>query len=61
MMHYEYMKSFETFSKDKLPDKKWFYRSSKDITTGDNGEKLNCHIADEEYLACIKIWSESNM
>ena len=55
------MKSFETFSKDKLPDKKWFYRSSKDITTGDNGEKLNCHIADEEYLACIKIWSESNM
>ena len=52
---YEYMNSFEGFSEEKLPDKKCFYRSLKDGTTGDNGEKLNGHISDEEYLACIKI------
>ena len=33
----------------------------KDRTTGDNGEKLNGHMSDEEYLICIEIWNEFNM
>ena len=43
-----------------LPDKKCFYRSLKDGTTNDNGEKLNGHVSDREYLTCIKIWNEFN-
>ena len=58
---YEFMSSFERFSEEKLSDKKRFYRSLKDGTTGDNGEKLNVHITNEEYLACNKIWIEFNM
>ena len=33
----------------------------KDRTNGDNGEKLNGHMSDEEYLICIEIWNEFNM
>ena len=58
---YEYMNSFKRFSEKKLPDKKYFYRSLKDGTTGDNSEKLNGHVSDKEYLTCIKIWNEFNM
>ena len=35
---YEYMDSFKRFSEEKLPNKKWFYSSVKDGTTGDNGD-----------------------
>ena len=35
-----------------------FYRSVKDGTTGENGEKLDGHIRDEEYLTCKKVWKE---
>ena len=55
------MESFKRFSREKLPDKNVFYRSLKDGTTVDNGEKLNGHITDEEYLTCIKIWNKLNM
>ena len=58
---YEYMESFKRVSREKLPDKKFFYRSLKNGTTVDNGEKLNGHITDEEYLTCIKIWNKFNM
>ena len=58
---YEFMESFKRFSEENLPDKKRFYSSVKDGTTGDNGEKLDSHISDEDYLACNKIWNESNM
>ena len=33
------MESFKRFSKEGLPDKKHFYRSVKDGTTGDNSGK----------------------
>ena len=33
----------------------------KDGTTGDNGEKLDDHISNEEYLTCNKIFNEFNM
>ena len=51
---YEYMNSFKKFSEEKLPDKECFYSSVKDGTTGDNGEKLDGHIRDEDYLTCKK-------
>ena len=58
---YEYMSSFKRFSEEKLPDQKYFYSSVKDETTGDNGEKIDGHIRDEDYLACNKIWNKFNM
>ena len=58
---YEYMDSFKRFGEEKLPDKKCFYSSVKDGTTGDNGKKLDGHINDEDYLTCKKIWNEFNM
>ena len=38
---YECMNSFERFSEEKLPDKKCFYRSLKNGTTVDSGEKIS--------------------
>ena len=35
------MNSFERFSEEKLPDKKCFYRSLKNGTTVDSGEKIS--------------------
>ena len=55
---YEYMDSFKRFGEEKLPDKKCFYSSVKDGTTGDNGEKVDGHISDQDYLKCKKIWNE---
>ena len=43
------MNSFKRFNEQKLPDKKYFYGSLKDKTTGDNGQKLNGHVSDKEY------------
>ena len=51
---YEYIDSIEKFKEEKLPDKKFFYSSVKDGTTNDNGEKLDDHIGDEDYLTCNK-------
>ena len=47
------MHSFEGSSAKKI--KTCFYRSLEDGTNGNIGEKLNYHIIDEEYLACIII------
>ena len=58
---YEYMDSFKRFFEEKLPDKKCFYSSVKDGTTGDNGKKLDGHINGKDYLTCNKIWNEFNM
>ena len=58
---YEYMESFKRFSEEKLPDKKCFYSSVKDGTTGDNGKKIDGHISDKDYLTCKKLWNEFNM
>ena len=52
---YEYMGSFIRLSEEKLPDNKCFYSSVKGVTTDDNGEKLDGHISDEDYLTCNKI------
>ena len=44
-----------------MPGKKYFYSSWKDGTTDDNGEKLDGHISNKDYLTCNKIWDEFNM
>ena len=49
------MNSFERFSEKKLPDKEYFYGSLKDGATGDNGEKLDDHVSDKEYLPSKKL------
>ena len=54
---YEYMYSFKRFGEEKLPDRECFYSSVKDRTIGNNGEKLEVHISDEDYLTCNKIWN----
>ena len=59
--HYEYMDSFERFSEKELPNKRCFYRSLKDGTTGYNDKKLNGCISNEEYLTCKKIWNRFNV
>ena len=58
---YEYLNSFKKFSKEKFPNKKCLYSSVKDQATGDNDQKLDGHISDENYLTCIKIWYKFNM
>ena len=55
------MNSFKRFSEEKLSDKECFYGSVKDGTTDGNGEKLDGHINDEEYLTCKKIWETFDM
>ena len=44
-----------------MPGKECFYSSVKDWTTGDNGEKLDGHISDEDYLTCQKYWNKYGM
>ena len=58
---YEYMDSFQRFNEGKLLNKECFYSSVKDRITGNNGDKLDGQISDEDYLTCKKIWNESNM
>ena len=55
------MGSFKRFSSKKLLDYKCFYSSIKDETTGDNGEKLDGHISDDDYVMFKKIWNEFNI
>ena len=55
------MDSFTRINEEELPDKKCFYSSVKDGTTGHNGETLDGHISDEDYLTNSKIWNRFNM
>ena len=55
------MDGLKRFNEEKLPDKKYFYSSVKDETTDDNGEKLDGHISDEDYLMCNKTWNKFNV
>ena len=49
------MDCFKRFREEKMPDRKCFYSSVKDGATSDNGEKLNGHTNNEDYLTCNKI------
>ena len=38
-----------------------FLQLCKDGTTDGNGKTLDCHISDEDYVTCNKIWNEFSM
>ena len=38
-----------------------FFQSLKNGRTGGNGEKLDGHISDEDYLTCKEIWNKLNI
>ena len=54
------MDSFKRLSEENLPNKEYLYRSAKEGTMGHNGEKLDGHINDKDYLTSKKIWNEFN-
>ena len=54
----EYMNSFERFNKEKLPDRKIFYSSTKGGRIGDDGKSSDGHISVKDYLTCEKIWDK---
>ena len=58
---YEYMNSFEKFEEKELPNKECLFSSTKKAKIGDDGEKLDGHISDEDYLTGKKIWDKFNM
>ena len=55
------MDSFKRFNEEKLPNKECFYSSVKDGKIVDNGENLDGHIRDEDYLTWKNIRNEFNM
>ena len=58
---YEYMDSFERFNEEKLTDKKYFYSSTKDGKTGNDGKISDSHISAQNYLTCKKTWDKLEM
>ena len=58
---YEYMNSFERFSEEKLPARKYFCSSTKDRKIGDDGKKSDGHISLKDHLTCEKIWDKLEM
>ena len=58
---YEYMNCFERFNEEKLPARKYFYRSTKDGKIGDDGKISDGHISVKGYLTCETIWDKFKM
>ena len=58
---YEYMNSFERFEENELPNKEYFFSSTKKGKIGDDGKKLDDHISDKNYFTCKKIYDEFGM
>ena len=55
------MNSFERFSEEKLPPRKYFCSSTKDEKIGDGGKKSDAQISFKDYLTCEKIWDKFDM
>ena len=55
------MNSFERFTEEKLPARKYFYSSIKDGKIGDDGKISDGHISVKDYLTCEKIWDKFDM
>ena len=51
------MDIFKRFGEGELPDRECFYSSVKDGTTCDNGERLDGHMSNKDYLTCKKTWN----
>ena len=58
---YGYMNSFERFNERKLPARKYFYSSTEDGKTGDDGKISDGHISVKDFLTCEKIWDKFGM
>ena len=46
------MSSLERFNEEKLPARKYFYSSIKDVKIGDDGKISDGHISFKDYLTC---------
>ena len=57
----EYMNSFKRFNENKLAARKYFYSSTKNGKTSDDGKISDGHISIEDYLVCEKIWDKFKM
>ena len=55
------MNSFEKFNEEKLPARKYFYRSTKDGKINDDGKISDGHINVKDYLTCEKTWDKFEM
>ena len=55
------MNSFERCNEEKLPARKYFYRSTKDAKIGDDGKISDGHISVKDCLTCEKIWDKFEM
>ena len=55
------MNSLERFEEKEFRNEECFFSSTKKGKIGDNGEKLDGRINDEECLMCKKIWDEFDM
>ena len=51
---YDYMNSFERFSEEKLPARKYFYSSTKKGKIGDDVKISDGYISVKDYLMCEK-------
>ena len=58
---YDYMKSFERFSEEKLPARKYFHSSIKDRKIGDDHKISDGHIDVNNYLTCKKTLDKFEM
>ena len=55
------MNSFEKFNEEKLPARKYFYRSTKVGKINDDGKISDGHINVKDYLTCEKTWDKFEM
>ena len=55
------MNNFERFNEEKLTARKYFYSSTKDGKTGDDGKISDNHISVKDYLTFEKIWDKFEM
>ena len=58
---YEYMNSFEKFEEKELPNKECFFSLTKKEKISDDGEILDSHIGEQNYLTQENIWNIFDM
>ena len=55
------MNSFERFDETGLCDKKCFFSSLKKGKIDNDGNKMDGHINDKDYLVCKQIWKKIDL
>ena len=55
---YEYVNSFKRFNEDKLCARKYFYSSTKDKETSEDGKISDGNVSIEDYMVCERIWDK---